>query len=400
MQGLVIFFLIAVSASAFRSNYHAAAKKSPKSSTCFMSLSKPANLSSSTEQSSPLCLNDNKVTEMVAKFDSLAWNTQVDVGALHADLMNLDETSSKKFMELLLVKNLWLFDRLFSFLHYCIVTDPSTRNIYRNRGNKEEDQLCVCWTNPFSLLNASSILVFMNYFQPSLATGDCVDTTVINALVNHKLSYVYLEGKTWGQVKNDWLNRPEDLKVLPDESTAIVGYDSVGEGVRGVLIRAPSTFTIQRSDGTKSEVSLPWTIKTASARKEANKTRDQMRRRWSQILPTRAETQRFQRVESPFPEPVCHRNSHFCIFHQQIVGAVGIALGLPEGDERDKFIAQILFLPATDQNMQAMGLALVRTTVFEAPSHNSSGSYVLLMSYQDGAATIMRSNKMYTDIAR
>ena len=70
------------------------------------------------------------------------------------------------------------------------------------------------------------------------------------------------------------------------------------------------------------------------------------------------------------------------------------------GEELDKRTVQLLFSAATDENMEAMGLDHVRVTVLEAPSDGSSGGYVLLLSYQSGWATIMRSNKMYVDVAR
>ena len=79
---------------------------------------------------------------------------------------------------------------------------------------------------------------------------------------------------------------------------------------------------------------------------------------------------------------------------------MGQVEGLPEGEERDERIAGILFDPATDEKMEAMGLPPVRVTVLEAPSHGSRGGYVLLLSYKNGGATIMRSDKMYVDVER
>ena len=79
---------------------------------------------------------------------------------------------------------------------------------------------------------------------------------------------------------------------------------------------------------------------------------------------------------------------------------MGQAEDLPGVEQRDKRTVEFLFGPATDGIMEAMGLPPVRVTVLEAPSHGSRGSYVLLLSYKNGWATIMRSDKMYVDVER
>lgn len=109
-------------------------------------------------------------------------------------------------------------------------------------------------------------------------------------------------------------------------------------------------------------------------------------------------------MRSLFPPPVCHLNNSACILHKTIAdavsNAVGLAEDLAEGEELDKRTIQLLFSPATDDNMEAMDLDPVRVTVLEAPRDGSRGGYVLLLSYKRGWATIMRSDKMCVDVAR
>ena len=215
---------------------------------------------------------DESLKELVNNLEASVWKPSVNIGALYGQLQNLDKRSSKVFLNLLLVKNIWLFDRLFSFVSYCEQTHPNQRNTYRHvRNRKELDQLCVCWSNPYSLLDAQSILKFVDFFQPALATGDNIETTIINAIVNSGLEYIYLDGNTWGEVESNWPSRPVSLKGLPDDTPSIIGFGSIYRSSQGLLIRAPSSLTIHHPNETTSEVHLPWMIKRADGRGDATK---------------------------------------------------------------------------------------------------------------------------------
>ncbi|GMH58538.1 hypothetical protein TrRE_jg625 [Triparma retinervis] len=236
----------------------------------------------------------------------------------------------------------------------------------------------------------------MDFFQPALATGDNIETTIINALVNSGLEYIYLDGNTWGEVESNWPSRPVSLKGLPDDTPSIIGFGSIHTSSRGLLIRAPSSLTIHHPNETTSEVHLPWMIKSAESREDATRIIVALCRRFfgtARLL-----------VRSLFPPPVCHLQNQACIFHRTIAAAVSNAVGQAEnlavGEELDKRTVQLLFSAATDENMEAMGLDHVRVTVLEAPSDGSRGGYVLLLSYKSGWATIMRSKTMFVDVAR
>ncbi|GMI47846.1 hypothetical protein TrCOL_g12348 [Triparma columacea] len=243
----------------------------------------------------------------------------------------------------------------------------------------------------------------MEFFQPALATGDNIETTIINALVNSGLQYIDLDGNTWGQVKLNWHSRPGSLQGLPDDPSSIIGFDAIRCTALGLLIRAPSLLTIQHPSGTVSEVRLPCIIKPATNRKDATKI---IRTLCNRFFGDQNSLGRVKSrlVRSLFPPPVCHLNNYACILHKTIAVAVSnavlLAEDLAEGEELDKRTVGILFSAATDENMKAMGLDPVRVTVVEAPCDGSSGGYVLLMSYKKGWATIMRSDKMCVDVAR